>query len=74
MTEEQIERIGTKVKFDEVLEKLQLTKRQRDIFILKYGEGLINIEIAEEIGWNRKVVSNEMKIIREKIKQLNYDF
>lgn len=70
MTENELKCIGTKIKFDEILEKLQLTDRQKEIFILKYGRGILNEDIAAEIGYCRKVVSEELKIIRHKMAQL----
>lgn len=70
MTEQDIKHIGTKIKFQEILENLQLTDRQKQIFVLKYGRGFLNEDIAAEIGYNRKVVSSELKIIRHKMAQL----
>lgn len=70
MTENEIKNIGTKLKFKEILENLQLTDRQTQIFVLKYGRGFLNEDIAAEIGYCRKVVSDELKIIRHKMAQL----
>lgn len=70
MTEDEVKRIGTKFKFNQILENLQLTDRQKQIFVLKYGRGFLNEDIAAEIGYNRKVVSSELKIIRHKMAQL----
>lgn len=70
MTEEEIKKIGTKMKFQEILDNLQLTDRQKQIFVLKYGRGLLNEDIAAEIGFCRKIVSDELKIIRHKMAQL----
>lgn len=70
MTEEEIKKIGTKMKFQEILDKLQLTDRQKQIFVLKYGRGFLNEDIAAEIGFCRKIVSDELKIIRHKMAQL----
>ena len=70
MTENEIKNVGTKLKFQEILEKLQLTDRQKEIFVLKYGRGFLNEDIAAEIGYCRKVVSDELKVIRHKMAQL----
>lgn len=70
MTENEIKNVGTKLKFQEILEKLQLTDRQKQIFVLKYGRGFLNEDIAAEIGFCRKIVSDELKIIRHKMAQL----
>lgn len=70
MTENEIKNIGTKLKFKEILENLQLTDRQTQIFVLKYGRGFLNEDIAAEIGYCRKVVSDELKVIRHKMAQL----
>lgn len=70
MTENEIKNVGTKLKFQEILEKLQLTDRQTQIFVLKYGRGFLNEDIAAEIGYCRKIVSEELKVIRHKMAQL----
>lgn len=70
MTENEIKKVGTKMKFQEILENLQLTDRQKQIFVLKYGRGFLNEDIAAEIGFCRKIVSDELKIIRHKMAQL----
>ena len=70
MTENEIKNVGTKLKFQEILENLQLTDRQKEIFVLKYGRGFLNEDIAAEIGYCRKVVSDELKVIRHKMAQL----
>ena len=70
MTEKDVKYIGTKEQFNKVLNSLQLTDRQYDIFILKYGRAMIQEDIAAEIGCNRRTVSDELKIIRHKIGQL----
>lgn len=70
MDEKELLNIGTKDKFNEIVEKLNLTYRQKQIFVLKYGCGMMNVDIAEEIGYCSKVVSSELKIIRHKMSQL----
>lgn len=70
MTEDEVKKIGTKIKFEEILNSLQLTDRQKQIFVLKYGRGFLNEDIAAEIGFCRKTVSEELSIIRHKMGQL----
>lgn len=57
MTENEIKCIGTKLKFQEIVDNLQLTDRQKQIFVLKYGRGFLNEDISAEIGFCRKIVS-----------------
>lgn len=57
MTENEIKCIGNKLKFQEIVDNLQLTDRQKQIFVLKYGRGFLNEDIAVEIGFCRKIVS-----------------
>ncbi len=71
MTEQDVKYIGTKEQFNKVLNSLQLTDRQYLIFILKYGRAMPQEDIASEIGCNRKTISEELKIIRHKIGQLD---
>ena len=70
MNDDELKRVGTKNQFNSILEELQLTDRQKDIFVLKYGRGFLNEDIAAEIGYCRKIVSEELKIIRHKMAQL----
>lgn len=70
MTEQELTDIGTAEKFNAVLEKLQLTDRQKEVFVLKYGRGWLNSDIAAEIGYNRSIVSQELNKIRHKMAQL----
>lgn len=65
--------IGTKEKFMEIVDKMQLTDRQKDIFMLKYSRGMLNVDIAAEINFCRSVVSQELKVIRHKMAQLLID-
>lgn len=73
MTEKDIQLIGTKEKFNQILNALQLTDRQYAIFILKYGRAMKQIDIAAELDCSRNIVSNELAIIRYKIGQLDFE-
>lgn len=74
MTENELKSVGTKIKFQQILDNLQLTDRQKEIFVLKYGRGFLNEDIAAEIGYCRKIVSDELRVIRHKMAQLQIDF
>lgn len=60
-------KIPTMQAFYELRDKLNLTDRQREIFVLKYSRGWRNIDIAEELGINQDTVGDETKTIREKL-------
>lgn len=70
MTEEQLMSIGTKEKFKDVMDLLLLTDKQAQIFKLKYGRGLLNTQIAGILGVSRKYVGEQLRIIRNKMAQL----
>lgn len=59
--------ISTMDEFNRLLASLNLTDRQRRIFVLKYSRGWRNIDIAEEIGVNQDTVSDDLKVIRKKL-------
>lgn len=73
MNDNDLKYIGTKDLFNKILDNLQLTDRQTKIFILKYGRGLLNADIAEEINFCREIVSAELKIIRHKMAQIDIE-
>lgn len=60
-------RIPTMEAFFALRDKLNLTDRQREIFLLKYSRGWRNIDIAEEIGVNQDTVSKDLLDIRQKL-------
>lgn len=70
MTEKDLLNIATKQDFLKILDYIQLTDRQKDIFMLKYGLGKMNEDIAAEIGFCRKTVTNELNIIRSKLAKI----
>lgn len=59
--------ITTMDEFNNLLDSLNLSDRQRQIFILKFSRLWRNIDIANEIGVNQNTVGKEMKIIRKKL-------
>lgn len=60
-------RIPTMEAFLALRDKLNLTDRQREIFLLKYSRGWRNIDIAAELDINQDTVSDDLKIIRQKL-------
>ena len=61
-------KIPTMNQFYKVRDALNLTDRQRKIFVYKYSRGWRNIDIAMEIGVNQDTITEDMKVIREKLK------
>lgn len=61
--------IPTMDAFLKLRDSLNLTDRQRDIFLLKYSRGMRNIDIANEldIPISQDTVGAELKIIRTKL-------
>lgn len=73
LTEKELMKVGTAEKFQKIFNSLQLTDRQKEIFLLKYGRGMVNTDISAHIGYCRKTVSDEISIIRDKMGQLKID-
>lgn len=67
--EQKIMDIPTMEGFIKFRDSLNLTDRQKEIFVLKYSRGLRNIDIAEELNppCNQNLVGEELKIIRKKL-------
>lgn len=63
--------IPTKEEFNKLLDSLNLSDRQRTIFILKFARLWTNLAIAEEIGYNQDTVGREMKVIRKKLADIS---
>lgn len=66
-------KIPTMQAFLDLRDKLNLTDRQRDIFVLKYSRGWRNIDIAEELGVNQDTVGSELRIVREKLAAISME-
>lgn len=62
--------IPTMDAFYELRDKLNLTDRQREIFLLKFSRGWRNIDIAEELCINQDTVGEDMKVIRSKLNSI----
>lgn len=73
MTEKDLLNIATRQEFLKILEYIQLTDRQKTIFILKYGSGKLNEDIAAEIDCSRRTVTNELNIIRSKLAKIHFE-
>lgn len=59
--------------FYKIRDELNLTDKQREIFVLKYSRGWRNIDIAEELGIHQDTVTEHMRVIREKLKKYALD-
>lgn len=67
MTPKEVMEIPTMDAFYATRDKLNLTDRQREIFMLKYSRGWRYIDIACELGINQDTVSADMKVILQKL-------
>lgn len=67
MSPEDVIKIPTMKEFNDLLDSLNLSDRQRQIFVLKFSRLWRNIDIANEIGVNQDTVGKEMKAIRQKL-------
>lgn len=65
--------IPTMEAFLELRDKLNLTDRQREIFLLKYSRGWRNLDIAEELKVNQDTISEELRKIRTKLVAVSID-
>lgn len=67
MLPQEVMQIPTMEAFLKLRDSLNLTDRQRKIFVLKYSRGWRNIDIAEELQVNQDTVGADLKIIRQKL-------
>ena len=67
MDEKDVIRIPTMEAFNNFRDSLNLTDRQRTVFNLRYSKGLYIIDIATELGTDRKTIQKELKVIKEKL-------
>lgn len=67
--EKQVMDIPTMDSFMRLRDQLNLTDRQKEIFVLKYSRGLRNIDIAEELNppVTQDTVGADVKVIRRKL-------
>lgn len=70
MKPEDVISIPTMDEFNKLLNSLNLSDRQREIFVFKYSRLWRNLDIAEELGINQDTVSADIKVIREKLKSV----
>lgn len=68
-------KIPTMNAFFELRDKLNLTDRQRDIFLMKYSKGWTNLTIANSLEppVSQDTVSKDLRIIREKLVAISLD-
>lgn len=61
--------VPTMSEFYKIRDDLNLTDRQREVFVYKYSRGWRLLDIAEELKVHQDTISEDMKVIREKLKQ-----
>lgn len=71
MDEKQIKDIALSCDFEDIHSRLNLTRRQDKIFVLRYRDGLLIADIAAELGYCTKTISDELKEIRSKMAKLD---
>lgn len=64
-------RIATIDEFNELLDSLNLSDRQRKIFILKYSHLWRVKDIAKILDIHKNTVDEDLRIIREKLAKVN---
>lgn len=67
MRPEEVIKIPTMDEFNAFLDSLNLSDRQRKVFVMKFSRLLRNIDIANELGVNQDTVSKDMRVIRQKL-------
>lgn len=73
MNPQDVIKIATMDEFNRLKDSLNLSDRQREIFFLKYSKLWRNIDIAEELGVHQDTVSDELRVIREKLAKICKD-
>ena len=72
MDEKRLKDIALSCDFEDIHARLNLTRRQDKIFVLRYRDGLLICDIAAELGYCTKTISDELKEIRSKMAQIDY--
>ena len=62
-------KVPTMTEFYKIRDELNLSDRQREVFLYKYSRRWFNADIAAELHVDRDTVSADIKVIREKLKQ-----
>lgn len=70
MTPKELSKTPTMKEFLEIRDMLNLSDRQREVFVLKYSKLWRNIDIAEELGVSQDTIGEDTKDIREKLKAI----
>lgn len=71
MNEKELKSLALSCDFEDIHSSLNLTRRQDKIFILRYRDGLLIADIAAELGYCTKTISDELKEIRSKMAKLD---
>lgn len=68
MTQKEVYAIPTKDQLMELLESLNLSDRQREVFLLRFARKWTMIEIATELGYCVGTVKKDCRVIKRKLK------
>lgn len=74
MDPKEVFKIPTMEAFLNLCDKLNLTDRQREIFVFKYSRGWRNIDIAMELDINQDTVGEDLKVIRSKLVAIGNEY
>lgn len=64
-------KIATAKEFTSLMDSLNLSSRQRRIFLLKYSYLLRIVDIAEVLEVSKDTINEDLKCIREKLLQVS---
>lgn len=67
MNQKDVINIETMDEFNTLLNSLNLSDRQRQIFILRYSRKMAIVDIAEELEISKATVCEDSKVIRQKL-------
>lgn len=70
MTRREVFNIPTKEQFEDLLNCLNLSDRQREIFVLRFSRGWTMLEIATELGYCVETIKKECRVINKKLKHI----
>lgn len=71
MIPEDVINIPTMDEFNKLLDSLNLSDRQRKVFVLKFSKLWRNIDIAAELSVHQDTISSDMKVIRKKLAEIS---
>lgn len=72
MTMKDVSMLAEMESYRDVMERLFLTDRQRDIARLRFEGGLYNQEIADRLNVSLAVVKKECRVIKRKLEAISF--